>query len=103
MTVATDLHAATELSLYLDNEQPCYKMKQDIARNLLRKMKSGSYAHARAAQAWSYVVEFAAKRYAKEFGGVWHKMFPPDVRLAVAQDLADRWHANAKAGRPDEV
>jgi hypothetical protein len=100
-----DEEAAVELALYLDNEEPIYRQKLEIAKNLERKLKKGTYDHKRAPDLWIYAVERAAKSYAKEFADPkeWFKLFPPDVRRVVAQELADRWYANAKAGRPDEV
>jgi hypothetical protein len=98
--------AADELLIYLDNEQDIYRQKQDIADNLLRKIKKGVYSHVRAADLWMYVVERAAKKYAKEFSSSerdWSSIFVPATRDAVAKELADRWYGNAKAGRPDEV
>ncbi len=103
MGFESDEDAGTELLLYLDNEEPLYRQKLAIARNLELKMKRGTYDHAKAPQAWSYVVEAAAKRYAKEFDVKWSTMFNPATRRVVSKALADRWHANAKAGRPDEV
>lgn len=98
---------AAELSIYLDNEEPLYRKKLAIAKNLEKMIKRGTYDHKKAPQAWSYVVEDAAKSYSKEFGTggkrEWASFFPPAIRRAVAEDLADRWYANAKAGRPDEV
>jgi hypothetical protein len=107
MGYETDEHAAVELALFLDNEEPLYRQKVEIAKNLTRKIKNGTYDHKLAPKLWGYVVERAAKAYDKEFGSgrprEWAKMFPPVVRNLVAKDLADRWYANAKAGRFDEV
>jgi hypothetical protein len=96
---------ADELLLFLDNELPLYRQKQSIATNLVRKIKNGTYDHKLAPKLWGYVVERAAKMYAKEFDNarVWHKLFPVSLRNIVSKELADRWYANAKAGRPDEV
>lgn len=98
--------AADELLLYLDNEPDIYRQKQEVAENLYRKIKKGTYSHLRAADLWAYVAERAAKKYAKEFGSSerdWSSIFVPATRDLVAELLADRWYANAKAGRPDEV
>lgn len=100
-----DDQAAHELLLYLDTTGGYYPKKKNIAANLLKKIKSGTYEHKMAPQAWSYVVEDAAKGYAKEWATPkdWATIFPASTRRIVAQDLADRWYANAKAGRPEEV
>src|SRR5271155_4184194 len=103
----TDESVAAELSIYLDNEEPLYRQKQEIAKNLVRKIKNGTYDHKLAPKLWGYVVERAAKMYGKEYGTgrprAWADMFPPKIRHMVADELADRWYKNAKAGRPDEV
>jgi hypothetical protein len=100
-----DEDAADELVLYLDNDYQLYKQKEAIAENLLRKIKRGAYDHARAPDAWAYVVEEAAKKYAREFArpGEWSVLFNVPTRRLAAVELADRWYANARAGRPDEV
>jgi hypothetical protein len=107
MSFESDESVAAELAIYLDNERTLYKQKQEIAKNLVRKIKAGTYNHKLAPKLWGYVVERAAKMYDKEFGTgrprAWADMFPPKIRLMVAKELADRWYANAKAGRPDEV
>lgn len=101
-----DETAADELLIYLDNEEDLYRQKQAIAKNLLTKMARKTYEHSRAPDAWSYVVENAAKKYAKEFAtraSEWSSIFSVPTREIVAKELADRWLANAKNGRPDEV
>lgn len=107
MSFESDESIAAELSIYLDNEEPLYRKKKAIAANLSKMIKRGTYDHKKAPQAWSYVVEDAAKSYSKEFGTggprEWANIFPPKIRKMVAEELADRWYANAKAGRPDEV
>ena len=96
---------ATELLLYLDNEEPLYRQKKAIAANLAKKFAKGTYDSVKAPQAWSYVVEAAAKRYHKEFpgGGKWSDMWPAKIRRIVAVALAERYHANMKAGHFDDV
>ena len=107
MSFESDESVAIELYLYLDNTEPLYRKKLAIAANLLKKIKRGTYDHKQAPQAWSYVVEDAAKSYSKEHGTgskrEWADIFPPKIRRAVAEDLADRWYANVKDGLPDEV
>lgn len=101
----TDAEAAHELLLYLDNDPALYRQKQTIAANLLRKVQKRTYSHREAPAAWAYAVEQAAKKYAREYADPkdWGRIFNVPTRNAVARDLADRWYANAKAGRPGEV
>src|SRR5271156_2257374 len=96
---------AEELLLYLDNESDLYAQKKLGAANLLKKMKRGTYEHGLAPQAWSYVVDSAAKKYAKEFNEArsWHALFDAEARRQVSKELADRWHANAERGDPEDV
>lgn len=97
---------ATELLIYLDNEPDIYAMKKAIASNLAKKLAKGVYDERRARAAWAPVVERAAKKYAREYSSSerdWSSIFNPATRDEVAKDLAERWYANAKAGRPGEV
>ena len=101
-----DETAADELLLYLDNESDIYKMKGYVADQLLKKIERDVYNHSYAPKAWVSVVEYAAKKYAKEFATSprdWSTMFAPATRDLVAKELADRWYRNAKDGRPDEI
>lgn len=96
---------AEELLLYLDNEHDLYLQKKLVAANLSKKIKRGTYEESRAPDAWSYVVEAAAKKYAKEFGEArsWHVFFDAETRRQVSKELAERWYANAKRGEPEDV
>jgi hypothetical protein len=100
-----DETAADELLTYLDNEEDIYRQKQAIAANLIKKIKKGTYSHSRAQDAWLSIADVGAKKYAREFGtqSEWSRIFVPATRDLVAKMLADRWAANAKDGRPDEV
>jgi hypothetical protein len=99
-----DEHAAEELKLYLDNEatlspQGPSGQGREIAKNLLRKMKAGKYEPTKAPKLWGYLVEAAAKKYAKEFDDArrWASMFNPATRDLVAVELAREFeHAVAE-------
>lgn len=99
-----DETAADELILYLDNERDLYEQKRAIAANMLRKMERGTYDHHRAVDAWMYVVENAAKKYAKEFATPrdWSALFNVPTRTLAARELADRYRDNVKHGFEDE-
>jgi len=97
---------AHELLLFLDTTGSLYKNKQQVARMLAARRKNGTYDHKLAPKAWVWVANAAAKQYVREMGPsptAYTKMFPPVVRMAVAIELANRWYANAKAGRPEEI
>jgi hypothetical protein len=102
---AGDRDVADDLLLFLDNESDLYQQKKSIAANLLKKLEKGRYERERAKDAWMYVVERAAKKYADEQGRArdWARIFVPATRDMVASELESRWLENAKAGRPDEV
>jgi hypothetical protein len=100
-----DETAADELLIYLDNDEPIYRMKKLIANNLLKKIARGVYDERRAAAAWMPLVERAAKQYAKEYASSereWSTVFTPATRDFVAKEIADRWYAAAKRGEPDD-
>jgi hypothetical protein len=80
-----------ELLLYADNESKLYRQKQDIIKNILRKMKSGKYDPRLAPKLWMYWVDNAAKMYDKEMGsgvGKVDGIFSKQVRMAAAEQLA---------------
>lgn len=84
-----DEHAVRELVLWIENDQQLYRMQEQIHRNMTRKMAQDRYDHDLAAKAFGWLAEAGAKSYAREFGGVWHKDFPQDVRRAVAEYFRD--------------
>ncbi len=100
-----DETAGDELLITLDSDADMYKWKQRVAEMLLKKINAGKYDHKQAWKAWSPIVDAAAKQYAKEFATPreWSTIFTPATRDYVSHMLADRWYANAKAGRPGEV
>lgn len=112
-----DEQAATELEMYIDNDSrfsmdaPGTSLAtgggqgRSILLNQLRKFKKGKYDHALAPKAWGYVVEAAAKEYAKEFDrpGNWMNLFTPATRDLVAQSLAESFLHRAQLGEFDHV
>lgn len=112
-----DEQAATELEQYIDNDSrfsmdaPGTSLAtgggqgRSILLNQLRKFKKGQYDPAQAPKAWGYVVEAAAKEYAKEFDrpGNWMNLFTPATRDLVSQSLAESFLTRAQAGEFDHV
>lgn len=90
--------AATELSLYCENEYALHKMDQAIMKNLATKMAQGKYDRAAAVKAYMHFVEAGAKKYAKEFGGVWNKMFSVADRTKVATAYRNSFEAECANG-----
>lgn len=95
-----DSAEATELLLYLDNDEPLYRRKKEFLKNVYAKMKRGTYSPALARKLWMYYVEEAAKKYEREFlnPGEWHQVFPPAVRREVAKELEERERKMIESG-----
>jgi len=80
----------TELKLFIDNDGDLYRQQTtSITKNLQRKLAKGVFDKEKSKKLWMYLVESGAKKYAKEFGGEWHKIFSMADRKAVAAELAD--------------
>jgi hypothetical protein len=92
-----DEQAATELSLYIENEYSLIGAANSIGKsidaNLRKKVANGSYDSALAPKAWEYLIEAGAKKYSKEYsaGNDWSKIFSAATRRKVAQDFARAW------------
>ena len=94
LSEGTDATAARELKLYIEADQDLYKQQiVPIIENVQRKMKSGKYDHAQAPELWMYLVDNAAKKYVKEFGGDANKDFSKDLRLSIANQFANEYKA----------
>jgi hypothetical protein len=79
-------YGSHELVLYADNDSSLYRQKEAFLANMHRKMKRGTYDHAKGRKLWMYYVDRAAKQYAKEFGGTWNKDFPRSDREEAARE-----------------
>lgn len=93
--------AARELILYLDNEEPLYRQKMAISKNLATKKARGTYIHELAWKAFSYLAASAAKSYNREFGGAFSgptASFSAPTRKLVANELANRFLADYRTG-----
>jgi hypothetical protein len=99
-TAIVDQHAADELELFLENDEPLYRQTQECYRNLLRKQKRGTYDRERAVKLFQTVADEAARRYQREFGsGVrGYGPFDKPTRTAVAVSLRDSFEAQVKNG-----
>lgn len=93
---ALDVDAVRDLHLFAVNDAWTHNYSViPTAANLDRKRRRGIYDPARAVAAWQYVADYAARRYADDFGGRWCSLFPPAVRREVARILASDYDANA--------
>ena len=95
---------ATELTLYLDNEEPLYRQKMYIFRALAKKKDRGKYQHSLAPKAFATLMTAAAKKYVREFGGPgdrWNIIFSPIDRRQAALHYAEEfldWYATDYSG-----
>jgi hypothetical protein len=90
---------ATELTLYLDNDEPLYRQKIAIFHALAKKKGRGKYNPALAPKAFASLMGAAAKKYIREFGGPgdrWNIIFSPIDRGHAATHYAAEfldWYA----------
>ena len=98
MSFETQEAVVAELQQYAANEADLYPQRQSIETSLATKKARGAYKHDLAVKAFGYFVEAGAKKYAKEFGGTWHKMFDVPTRKAVAEELTKSFEAEWKLG-----
>jgi len=90
----SDVHAFTELTLYIENTSAIYSMLQAVHANLMKKKKRGVYDNKKAVKAFYNVANRAAKMYCVEFNcgtSMWYETFPTDVRKATAMYLRDQF------------
>lgn len=91
-----------ELTLYAENEEPLYRLRQDIERNLLRKMRAGKYEAEKAWKTWLYWFDEAARRYEKEYGsGRGYGAFTPADREQAAREWASATEREMRSGEYD--
>ena len=94
-----DETAARELELYIGNDGDLYRQQTtSILKNLTTKKARGEYKHDLAVKAFGYLVDAGAKKYAKDFGGVWHQMFDVPTRRAIADRMAKSFEGEYALG-----
>ena len=102
-----DSNATNELDLFVMNNEDLYRKQfMPIIQNLKRKVAKNIYDHEKAKKLWQYLIDDAAKAYVKEFGNPDEdvkNMFPKEVRLRVAEIIADRELENIKQGEYDVI
>ena len=92
---AQDDDMVYELKVYIENDAQLYRQRtRPVQVNLEKKWQKGTYNHAQAPKLWLYLVNDAAKKYAKE-----NRTGPIDVatRKKVAQEMADDWQIEMDA------
>jgi hypothetical protein len=96
-----DQHAADELELYLENDEPLYLQCQAVQLNMLRKQNRGTYNSERALIGFCHVANSAAQKYKREFGSSSRSSygdFDTATRHAVARSLRDSFEQQLKNG-----
>lgn len=107
---AADLHAATELVLYIENTADLSPdgprgQGRSVLLNALRKWRKGTYEPALAVRLFEYLAESGAKRYAREYDSAsrWSELFNPATRRDAARQLEESFRASAERGEYDDV
>lgn len=94
-----DKVAASELEIYISNSRELtLRRLPEFIKNVARKMKRGTYDPVKSVKLWRYLVDEAAKMYAKEYGGKWNEMFTVPTRNAVAMELERDYAAQIRDG-----
>jgi hypothetical protein len=87
-----DQEAATELVLFIDNDEPLYRQQHTPIRlNLLRKYRKGTYDAEKAVKLYGYLTLAAAKKYAKAHSSSeadYKTIFTPATREEAARNMA---------------
>lgn len=102
-----DQASTSELKLYTENDVDIYRRTTTpIVRNLRTKQAQGKYDHEMAVQAFMYLAESGARKYAREYGGgehEWHLIFPIDVRRQAAAEWRDEFETESSLGNYDNA
>lgn len=99
-----DKVAASELEIYISNSRELMLRRlPEFIKNVARKMKRGTYDPMKSVKLWRYLVDEAAKMYAKEYGGKWNEMFTVPTRNAVAMELERDYAAQIRDGNWSHV
>lgn len=104
--MSLDQHAATELELFIDNDEPLYRQQlTPIHKNLATKMIKGVYQRAGASKLFMYLMDAGAKKYAQQFSspGDWNKIFSVETRKKCAEDYAKQFEIDFKNGEYDRL
>lgn len=77
-----------ELVLFTTNDYAIYTSAiMPAIRCLQKKFKAGTFDAEKALKQFYHVATYAAKAYARDFGGCYYKMFSTADRRAAAADL----------------
>lgn len=96
-----DMHAARELEVYVEGNTKFRPQLRAIYKNLLGKMKRGTYNQQLSVAAFKRVADAGAKAYFREFGDT--DALGVEERKAAAKRLANSFYDGAKAGEFDHL
>lgn len=102
---SVDEHAARELYLYATNDSDLYRQQiTPINKNLITKKARGVYKTELAIKLAMYLMENAAKKYVREFGGGnWHDQFNVPTRREAAKEFVEHFENEAQYGNYDSL
>jgi hypothetical protein len=99
-----------ELKMFTENDGDIYRSQTtSILKNLATKKASGKYNSERAVDAFMYLAEAGARKYAVEFGGSgssgspWHEMFPINIRRMAAEEWRNEFESEYTCGSYDNL
>lgn len=94
---------ANELVLFTENDSHLMTRRfPNFAENLTKKKASGKYDRTQAVKLMMYFTDEAAKKYVKDGGGEWSKVFPKADREQVAAYFRDHFEEQYKEGHYDK-
>ncbi len=97
-------HETRELELFIDNDAELYRQRTvPIQQNLVKKKLAGTFDLNKAPKLFGYLVEAGAKKYAKEFGGTWNKIFSVADRRKLSMAMAFRFDSDYGSGEYDDM
>lgn len=91
--------AATELSLFANNDSALYRRRtQPILKNLSKRFAAGTYQSDLAVKLWFSWAADAAKAYVAEFATAGDVIFTKADLVTVAQDQEAHWREEFALG-----
>lgn len=107
MSFENDDAVVTELVQFTENEGDIYQnTTQRILANMATKKAQGKYDRDKAVQAFMWLAEVGARKYARTLGGdekQWHATFPMNIRRAAATHWRDEFETEFAQGAYDDL
>jgi hypothetical protein len=107
MSFENDDAIVTELVQFTENEGDIHtRTVMPIIKNLATKKAQGKYDSEKAVQAFMYLAEAGARKYARVLGGderQWHDTFPINIRRGAATHWRDEFETEFATGNYDDL